>query len=101
LVPAGVRTLVGAIVAASANYAAVGSASGFIRLEGPGLPEGPETLAIGAMGGNSVTGIQAGSAAKYYPLGVPVTPGNEVLVFGEMAGADVGQISFVVTLIFE
>jgi len=101
LVPAGTSRLVGAIVAAAANYAAVGSASAFIRLEGPGLPEGPEILAIGAMGGNSTTGIQAGSAAKYYPIDTPVTPGNEILVFGEMAGADIGQISFVVTLIFE
>jgi len=101
LVPAGVTTLVGAFVAAAANYAVAGSASAFIRLEGAGLPEGPEVLAIGAMGGNSTTGVQAGSGAKYYPIGAPVTPGNEILIFAEMAGADIGQISVVVTLVFE
>jgi len=101
LVPSGVRNLVGVIVVAAANYAAVGSASAFIRLEGSGLPEGPETIAVGAMGGNSTTGAQAGIPAKFIPLNVSVTPGNEILIFGEMAGTDIGQISFGVTLVFE
>jgi hypothetical protein len=90
-----------AVVAAMANFAAAGSASAFIRLEGSGLPEGPEVISVGAFGGNIATGMNALMVAKTVPLGVKVTAGNEILVFGEMAGADIGQVSFGVTLIFE
>jgi len=101
LVPAGVSTLLGIYVVCCANYAVAGSASALIRLEGPGLPEGPEVVAVGAAGGNSTTGIQAVTPSRWVPLGIPVTSGNEILVFGEMCGVDVGQISFAVTLVFE
>jgi len=101
LVPAGVSRLVGIWVAAASNYGAAGSASVFVRLEGPGLPEGPEVIAVGAVGGNSTTGVQSASPARFYELNVPVTSGNEILVFAEMAGVDVGQVSVAVTLVFE
>lgn len=101
LVPAGATELAGIIVAAIMNMAAATSYSALVRLEGPGLPGGPEVIAAGAGGVPVATGGNAVIAAEFIALNIPVTPGNEILIFGEMAGTDVGQVSFGVTLIFE
>ena len=101
LVPSGVSKLVGVIAAFCENFAAATSFSAFIRLEGSGLPEGPEVIAVGAGGVPVATGGNASVPAKMYKLGVKVTPANEILIFAEMAGTDVGQVSVAVTLIFE
>lgn len=101
LVPAGATKLAGIIVAAIMNMAAATSYSAFIRLEGAGLPEGPEVIAAGAGGVPVATGGNAVVKAMYIPLDIPVTPANEILIFGEMCGTDVGQVSFGVTLVFE
>lgn len=101
LVPTGVTKLAGIIIAAIQNMAAATGYSGLIRLEGPGLPGGPEVIAAVA-GGNAVaTGGNAALPATIIKLDIPVTPSNEILIFGEMCGTDVGQVSFGVTLIFE
>ena len=100
LVPAGASKLLGVILAAIMNMAAATSYSAFIRLEGAGLPGGPEVIAAGAGGAAVATGGNAVVGAKFIPLDIPVTPGNEILIFGEMAGTDVGQVSFGVTLVF-
>jgi len=100
LVPAGMTKLAAAIVAASANYAAATGSSGLVRLEGPGLPAGPEVLAATAEGSNVATGGAHTSRAVIIPLDVPVTTSQEILIFGEMVGTDVGQMSFGVTLVF-
>lgn len=99
-VPAGMTKLLGIYAAACGNGAATGSASAFIRLEGGGLKDGPEMVALMAMGGSVATGQALVQPAKFFPLNVEVVPGNEILVFGEFAGADVGQVSFGVTLVF-
>lgn len=101
LVPAGVSALKGVIIAACENFAAATGFSAFVRLEGPGLPEGPEVIGCLAGGVPVATGGNASVPAIVIPLEVPVTPGNEILIFGEMAGTDVGQVSIGVTLIFE
>lgn len=100
LVPSGVSKLAGIIVAACMNMAAATSYSAFVRLEGPGLPGGPEVVAAGAGGVPVATGGNYAILAKYIPLDIEVTPANEILIFGEMAGTDVGQVSFGVTLVF-
>lgn len=99
-VPDGVSTLESIIVSAGVDYAAAGHATIFIRLEGSGLPEGPEVVAVGAAGGNSTTGIQATMPAIEIPLGVGVTPGNDILIYGEMAGDDIGSVELGITLVF-
>lgn len=100
LVPSGATTLLGVIVASIQNMAAATGYSSLIRLEGAGLPGGPEVIAAGA-GGNAVaTGGNFSKEAKYIPLNIPVTVANEILIFGEMCGTDVGQVSFGVTLVF-
>ena len=99
-VPDGVSRLESVIVAVAGNYAAAGEAAFFIRLEGSGLPEGPETVCVGACGGNSTTGIQGAMVAKKIKLDVPVRPGNDILIYGEMVGDDIGQAEMSVTLVF-
>lgn len=101
LVPTGVTKLVGIIIAICQNMAAATSYGALIRLEGAGLPGGPETIAAGA-GGNAVaTGGNYVNRATYIALDVPVTSANEILIFAEMVGTDVGQVNFGVTLVFE
>jgi hypothetical protein len=101
LVPAGANKLVGVIVAAMENFAAATGFSAFLRLEGPGLPGGPESVAIMAGGVPVATGGNSSSVATFIPLDIPTTPTNEILVFAEMAGTDIGQVSVGVTLVFQ
>lgn len=100
-VPAGTSKLLGAHVSLGCDYVAVGSASAIVRLEGGGMKEGPETFAAGGAGGESTTGNSALQKSTFVPLGVGVTPGNEVLIYGEMCGEDVGSLHFGVTLVFQ
>lgn len=101
LVPSKATKLLGAIVAANSNFAATGRADGIVRLEGAGLKNGPETISVVSAGNNVATGGQNCETAQYYELNVDVIPSQEILIFGEMTGADVGQISFGVTLVFQ
>lgn len=100
LVPSGVTKIVGVIIAAMENFAAATSYSAFVRLEGPGLPGGPETIAAAAGGVGSATGGNFAAQGNVIPLDIDVLSGNEILIYGEMAGTDIGQVSFGVTLIF-
>jgi hypothetical protein len=75
--------------------------SGLVRLEGPGLPGGPEVIAAVAGGQAVATGGNFANVATYIPLEIPVTPSNEIIIFGEMCGTDIGQTSFGVTLVFK
>lgn len=101
LVPANTTKLTRLIVAAQMNMAAATGYTGFIRLEGAGLPGGPETFAVVAGGVPVATGGNATNPAIIIDIDIPVTPANEILIFAEMAGTDVGQVSFGVTLCFE
>ena len=47
------------------------------------------------------TGGAAGKMAEQIPLNIPVTPSQEILIFGEMGGEDIGAAHFGVTLVFE
>jgi hypothetical protein len=101
LVPQGSTKLAGVIIAAMENFAAATSFSAFIRLEGPGLPTGPESIVACSGGAAVATGGNFAAQAVFVPLDIPVTVANEILIFGEMLGTDVGQVSFGVTLVFE
>jgi len=101
LVPAGASKLSQIIVACCENMSAATSFGAFIRLEGAGLPGGPETFACGAGGCAVATGGNASVTPTIINVDVPVTPANEILIFAEMTGTDVGQVSFGVTLVFE
>lgn len=100
LVPKGMKFITGVIVAAIQNMAAATSSSTFIRLEGPGMANGPESLAAHA-GGNAVaTGGNFTLKATRLPVNFPVVEGNEIQVFGEMCGTDIGGTGVIVTLEF-
>lgn len=100
LVPAGASNLLGIIVAQCFNMAAATGYTALIRLEGPGLPEGPECLVAGVGGVPVATGGNGINKAVFIPMNIPVTPANEILIFGEMAGTDVGSAEYAVTLVF-
>jgi hypothetical protein len=101
LVPQGVKTLVKIIAAQCFNMGAATGYSFLVRLEGPGLPMGPEVIALGAGGVPVATGGNGVLPAIQVPLNIPVTSGNEILIFGEMVGTDVGSSECVCTLVFE
>jgi hypothetical protein len=100
LVPAGATKLVGMIAAQNFNMAAATGYTALVRLEGPGLSEGPESFIIGVGGVPVATGGNGVNESVHIPLDIPVTVANEILVFGEMCGTDVGSSEFAVTLVF-
>ena len=101
LVPAGAKSLRAIIAAVACDLATAADGTHFIRLEGPGLPEGPETIAVGASGAQVATGGSYSNHAFRIELDIPVVPSNEILVFAENAGEDSGSTGVGVTLEFD
>ncbi len=101
LVPNRAKSLIGILAAAVGNHSAINDANFFVRMEGPGLQEGPEVVAVGAEATQVATGGAAGKRAEFIPLDIPVIPSQEILLFGEMGGEDIGAAQFGVTLIFD
>ena len=100
-VPRGRSKLHSVIVVIGPDFAATGSASFFVRLEGDGLADSPQFIAVGAVGNDIATGTRAHFLAKQILLDVDVVPGNTIAVSAEMAGADIGTVAVGVTLVFE
>lgn len=100
LVPAEAKSLAAVIASFGADFAAAQDGALILRLEGPGLPEGPETVVVGAAGVQVATGGNAARPAIRLPLDIPVTAANEVLVFAELVGEDIGSITVGATLEF-
>ena len=99
-VPRDKTKLVGVLVAVGPDFAAAGSATFFIRLEGDGLEDSPQFIAAFAAGGSVATGARSVNRARYIPMDVGVIPGNTIAISAEMAGADIGTVAIGVTLIF-
>jgi len=100
MVPQGAKFITGITLGAIQNMAAATGYSAFIRLEGPGLQNGPESFCAGA-GGNAVaTGGNGVVEATRIPVSLPVLEGSEIQIFGEMAGTNIGGLGFVVGLEF-
>lgn len=100
LVPANATEIAAVITAFGCDLAVAADAAYLIRLEGPGLPEGPETLTIGASGVPVATGGVYAMRSNRIELNIPVTPANEILVFAECLGEDTGSTAVGVTLEF-
>jgi hypothetical protein len=100
MVPNGMKFITRIRGSAIQNMAAATGFSAFIRLEGPGMANGPQSIAFAA-GGNAVA---TGGNFVNYPVDLavnfPVTEGNEIQLFGEMAGTDIGATGFVVGIEF-
>lgn len=100
LVPQGAKFLIGIFASHVSSMAAATGYSAFVRIEGPGLQNGPETLAIGAGGMAVATGGNAAVMPVFLPLNVPVISSQEIQLFLEMAATDVGKLTASVTLVF-
>ena len=99
-VPAGAKSLLGVYLTGMCDFAAAEQGGYLVRLEGPGLPEGPETLPVAATGVFVATGGAAAHSPIYIPLDIPVVPSNEIIVTAEMVGVDVGSSEVGATLVF-
>lgn len=101
LVPAGSSKLSKVIVTVIPDTSAAVDTSYFARLEGPGLPEGPEVFAAGASAAQVATGGSGSVDPFVIDVDIPVTASNEIIVFGEACGEDPGNAVMGVTLCFE
>lgn len=99
-VPAGMKFITGVLVAHASNMAAATGYSAFARLEGAGMTTGPKQVPVGAGGMAVATGGNAANKPFRIPVCFPVSELNEVQVFAEMAGTDVGLVSFGIGLEF-
>lgn len=100
LVPAGAKRLNAIIATCMSDLGIAADGNVIIRLEGPGLQEGPETLTVGGFGVAVATGGQGNKTAKRIKLDIPVVPSNEILIFAENTGEDMSVINVGVTLEF-
>lgn len=100
LVPAGARMLHAIIMAMATSQGVAADGSVILRLEGPGLPEGPEAIVVGSQGVAVATGGHGSRTANRIELDIPVVPANEILAFAENVGEDVGDVTVGVTLEF-
>jgi len=101
LVPAGAKMIKAVIAAFGCDMSVAADGAYIVRLEGGGLPEGPEVLAIGASGVQVATGGVNNLPATRFEVDIPVTPANEILIFAENTGEDTGSTTVGVTLEFE
>lgn len=100
LVPGSATHLVGAYVSGVASNEAADQYALMFRIEGPGLP-GEIVNFVGGAGGTAVaTGGHSLVGSKYIPLNLAVTPNQELLVFAEALGDDMGTYQVGITLVF-
>lgn len=100
LVPQGVKKLLAVISSCMSDLGIAADGNVIMRLEGPGLPKGPETLVIGGFGVAVATGGVAARPAQRIELDIDVTTGEEILIFAENTGEDMTVINVAVTLEF-
>lgn len=101
LVPNAAKRIVQVIVAGISDLAAASDAAHFVRLEGPGLKEGPEAFAVSGDGAPINTGGCAARLADIIDIDLEVTANQEILIYGETVGEDPGQTTMGVTLVFD
>lgn len=100
LVPGSAAFLRAIYVSAVTSNEAADSYAWLIRLEGPGIQRGSFVMAAGAGGGAVATGGRALVKSRRLPVNIPVVAGQEILVFAEMLGGDMGTAQAGVTLEF-
>jgi len=101
LVPSSMKNLRGMFVVASSNLAVATDGTFLVRLEGPGLKDGPQVVVGGAAGVAVATGGHGSIPAVFIPLDLEVSPNEEILLFAENTGEDVGAATVGVTLQFD
>ena len=71
-----------------------------VRLEGPGVNRGVFNVAAGADGGAVATGGTVLAPSTRIPVNIAAIPAQEVLVFAESLGNDIGTYQYSVTVEF-
>lgn len=105
IVPAGQTRITAVHCAMSADHLAAGSVTGFLRIGGNAVLNGEQQIMIGGAGGQLPQAGSDQSPSFMTPFrlenaDIEVRPGDTVDISAEMAGADVGDTTFVVTLVF-
>ena len=100
LVPGNATFLKAAYVAAVSSNEAADQYGFLVRLEGPGIQRSLFNFAAGAGGGPVATGGHALVPTQRIPINIPVIAGQEILIFGEALGDDMGTYQMGVTLEF-
>lgn len=105
VVPAGVTMIKHIVVTLGCDNAADGQVVGFLRLGGNAVLNGEQTLMFAGTGGtsNAAPIDQAPGAmnAKIFrDVDIEVRASDTISVAGEIAGADPGDSTFAVTLIY-
>jgi len=100
LVPGGATHLKAAYVAGVSSNEAADQGAFLVRLEGPGIERGVFNFAAGAFGTAVATGAHSRIPSTRVPINIAVRPGQEILIFAEAAGDDMGTYQMGVTLEF-
>lgn len=105
VIPAGMTKIKKIRVSAGADGLAAGQVICFIRLAGSAVLNGEQTIVFGGELSQTVqTGSDAapslGSEFVLDDVDIDVRPSDTISIAGEMAGADVGDMTFVVTLVY-
>ena len=100
LVPGGAKFIRAVYLSGVTSLEGTDSYAWLIRLEGPGVDRGVFTLAAGAGGVQVATGGHSLIPAVRIPINIKAIEGQEVLVFAEALGGDMGTSEFGVTVEF-
>lgn len=100
LVPGSAKFITAVYVAAVSSNEAADQYGFLVRLEGPGIERGIFNVPAGAGGGSVATGGHTLVPTKRIPVNIAVRAGQEVLVFAEALGDDMGTYQAGVTLEF-
>ena len=100
LVPGGSKFLRAIHVANVSSNEAANQFGFLVRLEGPGIERGTFVCATGAGGTAVATGAHTLIPSKRLPINIEVREGQEILVFAEALGIDMGTYQAGVTLEF-
>ena len=101
LVPGKMKFLRAALVAVATSGEAADSYAALIRLEGPGIDRGVFNFVAGAGGTAVATGVHTLVPSVRIPINIAVKEAQEILVFAEMLGGDMGTNEAAVTLEFD
>jgi len=105
IVPKGVRKISKIVVATAQDAAAQGAAVFVLRLSGPGVLKGEQSLIVGAAGNIAVQSGGDGNepalnAVVLHDIDIDVSASDTITISGEMAGEDLGTARMGVTLVF-
>lgn len=100
LVPGGFSFLKAAYISGVSSNEAADQGGFLFRLEGPGIERGVFNFAGGAFGTAVATGTHSRVPSKRIPINITVRPGQEILVFAEAVGDDMGTYQAGITLEF-